>query len=137
MSEQNKAIVSRYMEEVFNKKNLAALDELVGSNCVIHSPDGDVHGLEGLKQIVSTYQTVFPDHQFTVEEMIAEEDKIAARWTMRGTQRGELRGIPPTGKRVTLMGMSIFRVAGGKIVEDWVSPDTLGLLQQLGVAPKI
>src|SRR3990172_6562756 len=98
MSEQSKAIVSRYMEEVFNKKNAALLDELVHSNCVIHTPDGDVHGLGGLKQIVAGYGAIFPDHHFTVEDTVAEGDRVAIRWTMRGTQRGEFRGIPPTGK---------------------------------------
>lgn len=136
MSEQNKVVVSRYMEEVFNRKNAALLDQLVVSNCVIHTPEGDVHGLDGLKQIVAGYRVIFPDHHFTVDDLVAEGDKVAIRWTMRGTHSGELRDIRPTGKKVTLTGMSIFRVAGGKIAEDWVSPDTLGLLQQLGAVLK-
>ena len=92
-------------------------------------------GLEAYKQFLSMYITAFPDLQFTVEDMIAEGDRVVARCTTRGSHQGTLMGIPPSGKRVTITGISITRIANGKAVEDWVNFDTLGMLQQIGAIP--
>lgn len=92
-------------------------------------------GRDAYKQLVTVFRTGFPDIKVTVEDMVAEEEKVVARWSWRGTNQGEFQGIPPTGKQVTGSGISIHRIAEGKIAEAWVNFDTLGMLQQLGVIP--
>jgi steroid delta-isomerase-like uncharacterized protein len=105
--------------------------------CFLHSAFGeDVYGPEGYKKFVSATRNAFPDAHFTVEDIFAEGDKMAARWTMTATHQGELRGIPPTGKKVTVWAISIYRIVEGRIVEAWERYDTLGLMQQLGVISK-
>jgi len=132
----NKASMRRFYDEVFNKKNRAAIDEFIDPNQVDHAaPPGTPGGLEGAKQTLTMYLTAFPDLHFTVEDIIAEEDKVVARLTVRGTQQGVFMGIPPTGKQATSTAIDINRVVGGKSVEHWLNMDTLGLLQQLGVIP--
>ena len=134
-TKDNKALVRRTYD-VINKRNLKAIDELVDPNYVGHIPAfPPVQGIEGLQQVFSTYLTAFPDMTGTIEDLIAEGDKVAARLTFRGTHTGPMMGIPPTGKQVTLSAMNIFRVANGKFVEQWVNSDDLGLMQQLGVIP--
>jgi len=88
-----------------------------------------------MKQFVSMYLTAYPDTHFTIEDQIAEGDTVVTRWTARGTHKGPLMGIPPTGKQVTVTGISIGRVVNGKTVEGWSNYDTLGMMQQLGVVP--
>jgi len=135
-TEANKASMRRFYDEVFNKKNRAAIDEFIDSNHVDHAaPPGTPGGLEGAKQTLTMYLTAFPDLHFTVEDLIAEGDKVVARLTVRGTQQGAFMGIPPTGKQVTSTAIDINRIADGKSVEHWLNMDTLGLLQQLGVIP--
>jgi len=135
--EENKALASRWGEEIWGKGNLAIVDEILASNFVFYyAPPGMAPDREGYKQVVTMFKTALPDIQFTPEDMIAEGDKVAVRWTGKGTQKGEFMGIGPTGKKVTVTGISIIRIVGGKIVEDWTEQDILGLLQQLGVAPK-
>jgi predicted ester cyclase len=135
-TEVNKASMRRFYDEVFNKKNTAAIDEFIDPNQVDHAaPPGTPGGLEGARQTVTMYLTAFPDLYFTVEDHIAEGDKVVARLTVRGTQQGVFMGIPPTGKHVTVTAIDINRFAGGKSVEHWLNMDTLGLLQQLGVVP--
>ena len=128
--EENKAIIRRAVEEGWNKGNLDVFDELVAIDAVHH--DWKTHGLEAFKQAISADMTAFPDLQMTIEDMIAEGDKVAVRYTFRGTQKGETQDIPPTGKYVTVPGIFICRCAGGKIVEEWDIWDDLGPLQQLG-----
>ena len=136
MSEQNKALCRRFYEEVFNKGNLAVIDELSAPNFVDHTaPPGVAPGAEGMKQLITMYRTAFPDLQLTVEEMVAEGDTVVTRTTMRGTHKGELMGIPPTGKHVTMRGLDLVRLTGGKAVEVWHHDDELGMMQQLGVVP--
>ncbi len=136
-TEQNKAIARRNFEEAWNKQNLAVVDELFATDYIghfaIHSEP--VSGIEAYKQFMSGYFVAFPDARFTIEDILAEGDRVVARWTVRGTHKGELSGIPPTGKQVTVTGMWILRVAGGKIAEQWGIFDALGLMQQLGVVP--
>ncbi len=134
-TEENKALSRRLIEEVWNQGNLAVIDELTAPNYVDHDPTRPIHGPEGMKQFVSMYLTAYPDTHFTIEDQIAEGDRVVTRWTARGTHKGPLMGIPPTGKQVTVAGISIDRVVNGKLVEDWSSYDALGMMQQLGVVP--
>ncbi len=134
-TEENKALSRRLIEEVWNQGNLAVIDELTAPNYVDHDPTGPIQGPEGMKQFVSMYLTAYPDTHFTIEDQIAEGDRVVTRWTARGTHKGPLMGIPPTGKQVTVAGISIDRVVNGKLVEDWSSYDALGMMQQLGVVP--
>jgi len=135
-TEVNKASMRRFYEEAFNKKNRAAIDEFIDPTQVDHAaPPGTPGGLEGARQTLTMYLTAFPDLYFTVEDLIAEGDKVVARLTVRGTQQGVFMGIPPTGKHAEVTAIDINRMAGGKSVEHWLEMDTLGLLQQLGVIP--
>ena len=134
--EENKAIVRRGFEEVWNQKKLDVIDEILAADYVGHMPGSpELQGTEDYKQFVTMYQNAFPDNQFTIEDQITEGDKVVTRWTASGTHKGELMGIPPTGLKSTVAGITIDRIAGGKIVEEWTSWDTLGMLQQLGVIP--
>ncbi|GAC1360591.1 MAG: ester cyclase [Ktedonobacteraceae bacterium] len=134
-AEENKALTRRFYEEVFNKKNLAACDEFIDPNGIDHGLPPGLTGIEGTKQFISMYLAAFPDLQMTIEDLVAEGDRVALRWTCRGTHRGELMGIPPTGRQVTVTGIEINRFAGGKSIEHWLNNDTFGMLQQLGVIP--
>lgn len=138
MSEANKAIARRFIEEAFNKGNLAVLDEIVAPDHKDLGPGSfpDLPpGPEGSKRLVSVYRNAFPDVHLTIEDQVAEGDKVVTRWTGRGTHKGELTGIPPTGKSTVTTGMGIDRIVNGKIVESWGIFDQLGLLTQLGVVP--
>lgn len=138
MSEQNKAISRRVVEEAFNEAKLDVIDELIAPDFVNHDPADpvDARGPEGMKEFVRTYRSAFPDIRVTIEDQIAEGDKVVSRWTGRGTQQGELMGMPASGKQATVSGISIDRIEGGKIIESWNNWDTLGMLQQLGVVPE-
>ncbi len=136
-TEDNKALVRRFYEEVFNQRNLALVDELCTTTQVFHNPPTTLHGREEFKQLLSLYTRAFPDARFTIEDQIAEGNMVASRYTFRGTQRGELMGIAPTGKPVTVTGITINRIAGGKSEEGWLNFDALGMLQQLGVIPSM
>lgn len=135
MSQENKALVRRAIEEVYNQGNLAIVDELVASDFVMHSASDEIHGPAGAKQFVTMLREAFPDLHVTIEDQIADGDKVVTRWSSEGTHLGEFQGIPPTGKHGMMTGIDIDRVGGGKIVECWVNEDDLGLLQQLGVIP--
>lgn len=136
-TEQNKMLARRLFEEVWNNKNLAVVDDLVASNFVFHNSVQTLYGPEGFKQFATTYHTAFPEAHFTIEDVIAEGDTVALRWTARGTHEGELLGIPPTGKEVVVTGMTISLISHGKSVESWGEFDALGMLQQIGVIPKM
>jgi predicted ester cyclase len=146
--EDNKAVVRNVFEEVFNKGNIAAVDRLFAPNFVVHLdyptnvpvPSEYQQSLEELKQFISQFRTTFPDFHETVELQVAEGDMVVTRLTARGTHTGEYRGltykgIPPTGKHVTWTETQIFRIADGKIVEQWSNEDDLGRLQQVGALP--
>ena len=136
MSEQNKALDRRYFEAVWNQGNYEILDELVASDFVGHSPpNGDLPGPEGIRQYVAAMRAAFPDVHFTVEDQVAEGDRVVTRWQATGTQRGEFAGVPATGRRATVTGITISRVANGKFVEGWTNWDAFGLLVQLGAIP--
>ncbi len=134
-AEETKAIVERFWEEVWNKKNLKIVDELLPDNIVIHNFGAVVEGREAWRQSFTPFFTAFPDLKLTVELTIIEGDRMAVRWAATGTHTGDFRGIAPTGKQINIAGVAIYRVAEGKIVEGWSQPDTLGLLQQIGAIP--
>lgn len=135
-TEDNKAIVRRLYEEVINKGNLNVADEALTSDYVYRSPGSpEFRGPDGFKQLITMYRTAFPDLHLDVDDLIAEGDTVVSRWTGRGTHQGELMGIPPTGKQVTVTGVVISRFSGGKAAEEWELIDTLGMLQQLGAIP--
>jgi predicted ester cyclase len=120
-TEDNKAAVHRFYEEVINKKNVAAIDDFIDPHCIDHAlPPGLPSSIEGSKQFIGMYLTAFPDLHFTVEDMIAEGDKVVARLTTRGTQAGAFMGISPTGKQASITAIDINRMAGGKSVEHWL-----------------
>jgi len=137
-SEQNKAIVRRLFEEPW-KGNLDVVDELIARDYVGHDPANPepLHGPEGVKEFISTYLAAFPDARITVEEQLAEGDMVATRWSAGGTHEGELMGIQPTGKQVSVSGLSISRLSGGKIVEEFQNWDNYGMMQQLGAIPEL
>ena len=134
--EENQAIVRRYCDEVVNEGNVAILDELWAKDLINHGlAPGLVQGVEGVRQLLTRYHTAFPDLKFTIEDMITEDDKVAIRLTMTGTHKGELLGIAPSGNRVDVMTIAIYRFDGSKIVETWGVRDNLKLMQQIGAMP--
>jgi len=136
MIEDNKQFMRRFVEEAINQKNLDALNELVAEDFVEHIPfPGQGPGREGLRQVLSAFISAFPDIRWTLEEQIAEGEKVVSRFTMTGTHRGEFLGIPPTGKSVNIWGVVIDVVRSGKFSESRIIMDTLGLMQQLGTIP--
>lgn len=134
-TEDNKALVRRFYEDVFNQRNLALVDQLCSATHVFHNPPTILHGREEFKQLLSVYLTAFPDARFTVEDEIAEGDRVVSRYTFRGTHQGELMGISPTGKQISVSGIIINRIVNGKSEEGWLNFDALGLLQQIGAVP--
>lgn len=135
--EQNKVIARRVFEDIWNQGRLDVVDELFDANFVGYDPavPTPTRGVEGYKQYVMMYHSAFPDEHFTVEDVIAEGDKVVVRFTSHGTQQGPLLGIPPTDKAMTVTGIVMGRIANGKIVEVWLNYDALGMLHQLGVIP--
>jgi len=125
--EENKAFVQRYVEEPWNKGNVDALDELCGPNFHLEG----LGGVEAFKRVITDFRKGFPDLHFTVEEIIAEGDKVAYRWTARGTHQGEYQGIAPTGKAVTATGITIIRIVDGKVVDDRFESSSPDLKEQL------
>lgn len=133
-TERNKAMSQRFFEEVTNRE--ALIDELFTPDFVMHIPGTpDVHGRQGLKQMNAAYRTAFPDLQVTVDDQVAEADRVVSRLTSRGTHRGALQGIAPTGKAATWTAVTITRFVGDMIAETWVETDRMSLMQQLGAIP--
>ena len=133
MSERNKAQVRRVIEEIYNRGDLAVVDELAASDLVIHASSQDIRGRDGAKQYVAALRAGFPDLHLTVEDQVAEGDMVVTRWTARGTHTGAFQGIPAKGKAIRVAGTDIDRIIDGKTVECWAHVDELGLMQQLGV----
>jgi steroid delta-isomerase-like uncharacterized protein len=136
MSEQNKRTARSAFEQVMSRGDLALADELYTADYIGHSSIGDVIGPEGAKQFVSMLRRAFPDLEVTVEDQVADGDRVATRWITRGTHKGEFQGIPPTGRQVAITGITIFLVADDKLLEGWSNADMLGMLQQLGAVPE-
>ena len=137
MSEENKALARRWAD-IFNQGNLDLVEEIYAPNFVGHDPTmpEDVRGVEGRREFYGMYQSAFPDTQITIEDQLAEGDRVATRWTARGTHQGELMGVPPSGNRVEVSGVTISRIEGGKIAEEWDNYDALGMMQAIGAVPE-
>lgn len=133
-TEESKALMRRGYDAL-NERNWAAFDALCDSDIVFHNASMTMHGLEAYKQFIAMYFNAFPDGRLTIEDLLAEGDKVVVRHTFRGTHQGTLMGIPPTGKQVTVTGVNIIHFVNGKAIEEWANYDDLGLLQQLGVVP--
>jgi steroid delta-isomerase-like uncharacterized protein len=139
MSEQNKTNVRRLFEEVWNKGHVAVADELFAPTYNHHdssTPDFG-RGPESERKRVTLYRNAFPDIRFTIEDLLAEGETVVARWSCRGTHKGELNGIAPTGKQFNITGVSMARFTNGKMFEGYVNWDALSLMQQLGVVPEL
>jgi steroid delta-isomerase-like uncharacterized protein len=133
--ENNKVTALRWYESVFNSGKLELIEELFADNFLDHDPSNPLPGYGGLRMLVSTYRGAFPDLHLSIEDIITEGDKIVTRFTGRGTHKGPLLGMPPTGRKVTITAIDILRFEDGKIVEHWGNQDLLGMMQQLGVIP--
>jgi steroid delta-isomerase-like uncharacterized protein len=134
MSEENKRLVLREVEEVFSQGRLDAYDEILAPNYVFHDPTlpEPVRGIQAAKEFAGMYVSAFPGMSVEADEVLAEGDGVAVRWTARGTHTGALGDIPPSGRDVTVSGSSFYRIESGKIAEDWSVYDALGLMQQIG-----
>ena len=133
MSEANKTTMREFFQRVYNQGDVAFLDQLTAPNFVSHDRGNPTHDREGVKQIVRAIKSAFPDVQFRAEDVLAEGDRVAARFTMKGTQRGEFMGVPATNKPIVVTGIDIVRFENGKAVEHWHEWSGMELLQQLGV----
>jgi steroid delta-isomerase-like uncharacterized protein len=132
LQEENKAIVRRLLEGFFNTGDPDVAEEVLAPDYIDHSPSTpETRGLDNIKRSVGGWRTAFPDTVQTVEDMVAEGDKVAARWITRATHQGEFMGIPATGNRIEVAGFGIFRMLGGKIVESWDTFDATTMMQQL------
>jgi predicted ester cyclase len=137
MSDTNKEVVRRAFEESW--RDVDVLDELISSDYVGYDPSlpEPLRGPQGAKENVNQYRSAFEGAQITVKDQIAEGDLVSTRWEGRGTHTGELMGIAPTGKEVVVSGLTLSRLEGGKIVEEFTNWDTLGMLQQIGAVPAL
>jgi steroid delta-isomerase-like uncharacterized protein len=134
--EENKALVRPLMKDVFTKGDLTILDGLVAPDFVLHGTTGqELRGREAYKQYIITIRKAFPDFHVTIEDMIAEGDKVVCRTTLSGTFKGEFRGILPNNKKVTVWAIRIDRIVNSKIAETWTRTDTLSQMQQFGAIP--
>jgi predicted ester cyclase len=140
MSEENKAIIRRVIDEVLNGQgNLDVADELFAPDYVGHNPASpeDTRGPEGVKEFASMFRSAFPDVHLSVEDQVAEGDKMVTRWIASGTHQGDLMGIASTGNRVSFVGITINRFEGGKVAEEWQIFGALGMMQQIGAIPSL
>jgi len=136
-TEQNKALFRQFIDEIFNQGNMSAVDELVAPDFVEHEelPPGIPTDREGVKQLTLMLRSAFPDFKATIEDMLAEGDKVVVRMTWRGTHKGEFMGIPATGKSVSIGVIDIVRFSEDKFVEHWGLMDNASMMQQLGAVP--
>ncbi|MFN0072986.1 MAG: ester cyclase [Chloroflexota bacterium] len=131
MLEANKTLIRRFYDQVWNTGEFWAADDLVAPTYVRHGPQ-EIHGRDGIREVVGGIRAAFPDLFITIEDLIAEGDRVAVRWHAYGTHRGEFRGCPPTGRAIQVMGITVSRFANAQIVEEWAQWDTSGLMNQLG-----
>jgi steroid delta-isomerase-like uncharacterized protein len=134
--DDNKAIIRAYVETVWNQHQLDRADEFMAPDFLDHaSLPGQAPGLQGATNKWAMYQTGLPDLRVTINDLVAEGDKVGVRRTYQGTHGGELLGVPPIGRHMQIGGISIFRLAGGKIAESWEQVNLLAMMQQLGALP--
>jgi steroid delta-isomerase-like uncharacterized protein len=138
--DENKAVVQRILSEFWLHGNVGVLDELLAPDCVNYEQSNpELRGKEACKQWADDVRLAnrqgFPDFDILVEDVVAEEDKVVKRWVFMGTHSGEFAGVPPTGKRVTMRGITLYRLTRGKVSAIYWNYDVLGLLQQLGAIP--
>lgn len=133
-SDEHKALIRRFVEEVWNDGNLDALAEFIAADCTDHTPEDPepAQGAAGVRQLVRMYREAFPDVRFTIHDMIAEKDRVAWRWTAWGTHTRDLPDLPATGRQATATGIEIYRIVEMRIAERWGVFDRLGLVRQLG-----
>ena len=136
LEEQNKDVVQRYWDGKWNERRPEILDELQTPDVVYHGTSMEMKGIKEYKQVYSSYLSAFHDTQVNVEDLIAEGDKVMTRVTFSVVHKGELEGIPPTGKTLTISLFTVFRLVDGKIVEEWEIIDELGMMMQLGMELK-
>jgi steroid delta-isomerase-like uncharacterized protein len=136
MSTQNEAVVQRWWEQLWNRGDLAVADEIIAPGFTDHDPASPwvPPGIEGCKALVTGYRTVFPDIHFTIEQQVAASNTVVSHWRCRGTHRGDLMGVAPTGKKIEVEGISILHLENGKIRHQTTIWDALGLMQQIGAA---
>ena len=136
-AEENKAIMRQYFEGAWEQGNIDLLDELLAPDYVNHTPaTPDLPtGPEGVKGVVSMFRSAMPDLKVVIEDMVAEGDKVATRYTLEGTHEGELFGVPPTGQLLSIKSFTVERVSDGKIRDHWRVSDNLDMMQQLGIFP--
>lgn len=135
-AEQNKAFIQRVTEEFYNQGKIELAEQFYASTYVHHDPASpQVRDRDGLKEALRAFRAGCPDLQITTDALFAEGDTVTKRWTYHATHTGDLSGLPPTGRRITMSGLELFRLAGGKIVESWLAYDNLSLMQQLGIIP--
>ena len=133
-TEDNKSLLRRAWDEVYGKGRLDVIEELVLDDVIAHEPDGDVRGVEEFKRYLATYFAAFPDTSVTIEDVIAEGDKVVSRYTVRGTHMGTTEEYgPPTGKQIVIEGITLYHFKSGKLVEMWDRYDNLAVMQQLGL----
>jgi predicted ester cyclase len=136
VTEENKKRVDRLVDAIWDKGDLAAVDEFYAPNVIDHNPSpGQASGVAGQKEGVTNFRAAFPDLRTKNDDIVAEGDRVVLRWSGRGTQTGSLFGIPATGRQATFTGIEIYRLENGKVVERWGEFDVFGILQQLGVIP--
>jgi steroid delta-isomerase-like uncharacterized protein len=136
VAERSEALVRRFYDEGWNANNLDVYDELVTEDFVDHQAlPGLPPGREGFKQLNALFRAAFPDVVVEVEDVVAEGDRVAARWTSSGTHKGPLFGIPATGRAVKVTAMVVYRIEDGRLAEGWINRDDLGMMRQLGVVP--
>lgn len=136
MTKDNKALVRRMEEELFNKRNVAAVDEFLAPGYVLRTAgEGMPNDREAVREAIAAYLAGFPDLHISIDELLADGDRVVGRFTFTGTHDGELFGIPPTGRLISVRQVAIYRIADGQVVEEWEISDQLGLMQQLGAIP--
>jgi len=135
LQEQNKSLVRRVFEEGINQNKQGVFDELIALSYVNHDIPAPTPGLQGFKMVIGMFLAAFPDMRVTIEEELAEGSKVITRGYFTGTHQGDFQGIPPTGKQIKVKYIDIWLVENGKLMENWVRLDELGLMQQLGVIP--
>jgi steroid delta-isomerase-like uncharacterized protein len=133
--EDNKNIVRRFFEEGPSKGDLSAANELLAPNFALHTPLPSAPGIQGMNDVITACRAAFEHLNVTIDDMLADGDRVAARFTARGMHKGAFMGLPPTGKSITMTGIEIFRIENGKIAELWGEANLLGLMQQLGIIP--